>query len=113
MSNINTLMLVEERTSQEYMLRQLAEECVELAQASLKLIRAWNGETPVMTVEARHHLIEELADVSIMTEWAYWCLLNRNEDDLCDRIEQQKLARMVERIMNGGGVSGKRGTEEQ
>ena len=39
-------------TSAEYMLRQLAEECCELSQAALKLIRAHNRETPVKIPQA-------------------------------------------------------------
>ena len=101
-TNLNTLTAIEEKTGQEYMLRQLAEECAELCQAALKLIRAWNGETPVMTVEARYHLTEELADVMIMTEWAYWCLLSQNEIEQCDAIVAKKLKRMTKRILGGG-----------
>ena len=37
----------------EYLLRQLAEECIELAHASLKLIRAMRGETPLPIEKAR------------------------------------------------------------
>ena len=44
---------------------QLSEECVECAQASLKLFRALNGDTPVSQMDAREHLIEEIADVSV------------------------------------------------
>lgn len=34
-------------TGEEYMLRQLAEECTELAHACLKKVRAGKGETPM------------------------------------------------------------------
>lgn len=44
---------------------QLAEECSELAQASLKLVRALEHDTPVSEIEARKHLIEEIADVNV------------------------------------------------
>lgn len=44
---------------------QLSEECVECAQAALKLFRAINGDTPVTQMEAKEHLIEEIADVSV------------------------------------------------
>ena len=43
----------------------LAEECTECAQASLKMFRALNGDTPVSQMDAREHLIEEIADVSV------------------------------------------------
>ena len=44
---------------------QLSEECVECAQAALKLFRAINGDTPVTQMDAKEHLIEEIADVSV------------------------------------------------
>lgn len=47
------------------LLIQLAEESVELSQASLKYLRATRNETPVTESEARKHLIEEMADVSV------------------------------------------------
>lgn len=45
---------------------QLIEECGECIQAAAKLIRAMHGwNTPVSQIEAREHLIEEIADVSV------------------------------------------------
>lgn len=55
-----------ERYGEEWALRQLAEECCELAQAALKVVRAENGETLVMSEEATEHMIEEMADVEVM-----------------------------------------------
>lgn len=48
-------------------LNQLNEECGELIQASAKLIRTMKetGYTPVTKIEAREHLVEEIADVSV------------------------------------------------
>lgn len=43
----------------------LIEECAECIQAVTKLKRAMEGDTPVTTIEAREHLIEEIADVSV------------------------------------------------
>ena len=43
---------------EEYMLRQLAEECNELSQAALKLIRARRKETPMREDEARERSFE-------------------------------------------------------
>lgn len=43
----------------------LAEECAECTQAALKLYRAMHGDTPVSMMDAREHLIEEIADVSV------------------------------------------------
>ena len=50
----------------EYLYRQLAEECTELGHAALKLIRAQRGETPVPLDEAKTALIDEAADVRVM-----------------------------------------------
>lgn len=50
----------------EYLYRQLAEECMELGHAALKLIRAQRGETPVPLDEAKTALIDEAADVRVM-----------------------------------------------
>ena len=50
----------------EYLYRQLAEECMELGHAALKLIRAQRGETPVPLQEAQEALLEEAADVRVM-----------------------------------------------
>ncbi len=48
-------------------LNQLNEECGELIQTSAKLIRTMKetGYTPVTKIEAKEHLIEEIADVSV------------------------------------------------
>lgn len=46
-------------------LDQLIEECAECIQAATKLKRSMEGDTPVTTIEAREHLIEEIADVSV------------------------------------------------
>lgn len=49
------------------MLEQLAEECIELAHACLKLARVERGEspTPVTLDEARRKVVEEMADMSV------------------------------------------------
>ena len=50
----------------EYLYRQLAEECAELGHAALKLIRAKKRETPMPVQDAQQALIEEIADVRVM-----------------------------------------------
>lgn len=50
----------------EYLYRQLAEECMELGHAALKLIRVQRGETPVPLDKAKTALIDEAADVRVM-----------------------------------------------
>lgn len=46
-----------DKYGEEYILRQLAEECNELAQAALKYIRAKRGETPMRVDEAVEHVM--------------------------------------------------------
>ena len=84
-------------TSEEYMLRQLAEECCELSQAALKLIRAYNGETPVSVDKARQKLIEELADTKIMFNIVY-SLLSDSELSDYDSTLKYKKDRFAKRI---------------
>nr|DAR23494.1 MAG TPA: helix-turn-helix domain protein [Caudoviricetes sp.] len=50
----------------EYLYRQIAEECMELGHAALKLVRAQRGETPVSLGEAQRAGIDEAADVRVM-----------------------------------------------
>ena len=90
---------VERATGREYMLRQLAEECCELAQAALKLIRAHRDETPMPEGVALGHVIEELADAQVMIDWAYWCLLDDEQGLQCDRIKDAKINRMADRLL--------------
>ena len=52
-------------TPEEYRLRILAEECAELAQAALKMIRAKEHDTPITEDDAIENLIEECADVMV------------------------------------------------
>lgn len=59
--------------SPDYVLRQMAEEYAEAAQAALKLIRALNGETPVTPSEAMRKLIEEVADCDLMRDIFFCC----------------------------------------
>lgn len=57
---------IQAKYGDEYLFRQLAEECIELAHASLKLIRAMRGETPLSIEKARAFFLEEVADVRVM-----------------------------------------------
>ena len=106
--NISTLFAVGRSAGEDYMLRQLAEECAELAQAALKLVRARNGETPMGEAEAMARLIEEMADVSIMWDWAYWCMMSDQENRRVETVKTEKAYRMVDRILNGGGDGDRR-----
>ena len=81
------------------LLEQLAEECCELAQASLKMARKLRDEnpTPKSIEDIRDNLVEEIADVDVC--------LDRIEDetDIVDRvklatIENDKKKRWRERL---------------
>lgn len=49
-------------------LLQLAEECAELSQACLKMVRANKGLTPKSIAECKDSLTEELNDVKVCME---------------------------------------------
>ena len=81
----------------DYLFRQLAEECGELVQASLKYIRALNGETPITEEDAFDHYLEELVDVALMLKIAKADL----SDDAKKLFEEKfkfKRARFIDRL---------------
>lgn len=86
---------------EEYMLRQLAEECNELSHAALKLIRARRKETPMRENEAREHLVEEIADVHVMAGAVFKHMLFKAEQECVDEICESKKNRMYERMLGG------------
>lgn len=90
-----------EKYGKEYALRQLAEECNELSQAALKLIRVWNKETPMREDEAYEHLIEEIADVLLMTYMVREELLNDEQNYEISETWTEKEKRMYERMLDG------------
>ena len=87
-----------EKYSEEYILRQLAEECAELNQASLKMIRAQRRETPVLPLDARDSFIEELADVHVMLKAARK-LLSPDEEMKVLELRKKKEARWYGRML--------------
>lgn len=90
-----------EKYGKEYALRQLAEECNELSQAALKLIRAWRKETPMREDEAYERLVEELADVWLMSDLVRGVILNGTQEiGVCQTIEEKE-KRMYERMLDG------------
>jgi len=76
------------------LLAGLAEECSELAQASLKLRRVFDQTNPTPTTEeeAIDHLYEEIADVKI-----YISVLDVNNKEI-DDIIQKKMERWSKRL---------------
>lgn len=89
---------------EEYLLRQLAEECGELTQACLKLVRAWRGETPVEPEEANEKLIEEMADVQLMMYYVLREVIGADKTGRFDEIMDMKEARMYDRMIVQKGV---------
>ena len=96
---------IRERYGAEFMLRMLAEECSELSQACLKVIRARRRETPVEPSVARGQLIDELADVMNMWE-AVVAMLDDNEAAYLKGHMRFKQFRMWDRMMDGGDEDG-------
>lgn len=78
------------------LLRQTAEEAVELAQAALKVIRAAKGTTPLGGEDAVDMLVEEIADVQN-------CIAVLSErlpglQDKANKISAEKMKRWKERL---------------
>lgn len=89
------------RYGQEYIFRQLAEECAELAHASLKLIRAQNNETLVSVTEAKGRLIEEMADVLVMSGIVLDAVLTAGDIRQIEEMGIAKEKRMQKRMLDG------------
>ena len=85
----------------KYILRQMAEECCELAQAALKYIRAVRKETPMRIDEAIEHLTEEIADVRLMIDAVSATVLTWRDVDAMQAIKEQKLDRWKTRMVDG------------
>ena len=95
---MNSLEIVQEHLDQEEILTQFAEEAAEMAQAALKLRRAYTGvnPTPISAKEAYQGLLEEIADV-------YNCIAALGFDRGIDRmtvsrIASEKMTRWAERL---------------
>lgn len=78
----------------ETRLIQLAEEASELSQASLKLVRSIEGDTPVPESEAKAHLLEEIADVFVCV----FALVSESDMMAIEAISRQKSKRWEERL---------------
>lgn len=93
---------IREKYGSEYLLRQLAEECAELAQAALKLIRARRREMPMTEEDAWNGLVEEMADVACMYNAVFNALLNGEMRQKRALLQEEKMERMYMRLMKGG-----------
>lgn len=78
----------------ETRLIQLAEEASELSQASLKLVRSIEGNTPVQESEAKAHLLEEIADVFVCV----FALVSESDMMAIEAISRQKSKRWEDRL---------------
>lgn len=89
--------LLKRKCAPDYIYRQLAEECMELAQAALKVIRVKNGETPDSEDETVGNFLEEMADVCAMWDIAAKFM---NEAAICKmrEIRDEKHGRMHDRL---------------
>lgn len=88
-----------DKVGESALLEQLAEECAELAKASLKLSRTMRKEnpTPVTTNEAFENLVEEIADVRLLLRMIDFMYDGIDTADM----EQYKLQRWKNRIKIG------------
>ena len=92
---------ITKKYGREYLLRQLSEECGELVQSSLKLIRVWKKETPVTEEKAREKLVEEMADVLLMLRYVRDEVLTSAESLKITDIMNDKAVRMYRRMILG------------
>lgn len=94
--------VIREKLPQEEVLRQLAEEAAEVAQAALKMCRAITGinPTPVTVQEAYEGLLEEIGDINN-------CLVALGYDRSLDAVRaslaaNEKLHRWADRLEEAG-----------
>ena len=99
-----------EKYGEEYVLRQLAEECSELSKAALKMIRAQRRETPVLPLDARDNFIEELADVQNMIRAAKE-LLSPDEEMKLLTVRREKEDRWYSRMLGDNVITHRLGYE--
>lgn len=84
---MNGIKTIAEHYGLNNQLMQTAEECAELTQAIMKVFRNGLGEE-------RDHLIEELADVQIMTAQLEYLL----GDSALAKVKEEKIKRQLGRI---------------
>ena len=88
-----------DKVGESAILEQLAEECVELAKASLKLSRVMRKEnpTPVTVNDAFDNLVEEVGDIRLLLQ-----VLDFMYDGIdTQEIENYKLQRWKNRVELG------------
>lgn len=90
--------LLTQKCDPDYVWRQLAEECMELAHAALKMVRTQKGEaTDMNKSDAVHNLIEEMADTILMADIALEFVGDNGFNSMIE-IDQRKRVRMRDRL---------------
>lgn len=97
MTNEELAAIVKEKCAPDYIFRQLAEECCELGQAALKMVRVMNGETPVRREAAFSKYLEELGDVITMSQLALEGLHHTEREEVFDTVDFKR-QRMSDRL---------------
>lgn len=99
MTDSTTLLrLLNESCKPDYLYRQLAEECTELAQAALKKVRDMKHEMPLSQKgDVANNYLEELADVGVMWELAMLALRTQEREKVHE-IMESKRERMGRRL---------------
>ncbi len=92
---------IREQYGSEYLLRQMAEECSELAQAALHLIRVQRRESSADMSKTRMNLVEEIADVTLMVDCVKRSICTEDERDDIETVIDAKANRMVNRLIGG------------
>lgn len=90
------VLYLKEKVEERHKYEQLAEECCELAQASLKYIRTLDSSnpTPVSKEEAYACVKEEIVDVLLCLD-----VLDADFEDFMDPLYESKLNRWFDRII--------------
>ena len=94
MIDIDYIREIRERVSEAALYEQFAEECVELAQAALKMARHLRSEnpTPLTEEQIKHNLIEEASDIHSVSQ-----ILDIKPDA---QVVTAKLVRWYDRLMD-------------
>lgn len=99
MITLEDVAAIREKYGNDYYLRQLAEECAELTQAALKIIRVQKGETPISMETAQDEFLEEIGDVLFMIWCVQQSILTAEDCKEVDRIIDSKAERMKRRML--------------
>lgn len=90
-----------DKCGKEYVYEQLAEECCELAQACLKMVRVEKKTTPMRMDEAWERLLVEFGDVMLMMMMVEEMFFSGHDENTVLEILERKEKRMYERLLDG------------